>query len=179
MNKEDLIKELTKAKEVTKDYGKFKHLFSEDEGERTLAELNKTLGRIEMLMKASDMKELAHPKNKALEKPVLGRSGLVKIRPCAEEYGNKTFLGFLIGEIALGSSITLTDDKIQLNFSNHNPAIFVPELNKVIYGIESWWGEIESEDELKQITNEDIDNVWYVRLMRKMAEKKENEGSGK
>lgn len=175
MKKEDLIQEIAKAKVIVGDYNKIGHLFSDDEGKRTLAELNQTLGRIEMIMKASDIKELAHPKNKAIEKPMFGNKGcLVKIRPCGEEYGNKTYLGFLIGEIAVGSSVTIFDDKIQLNFSGHNPAIFVPELGKVIYGYESWWGQIKSEDELKQITNEDIDNVWYVKLMRKMAESKES-----
>lgn len=91
---------------------------------------------------------------------------LVKVRPCGEEYGNKTYLGFLIGEIALGSSITTIDDKIQLNFSSYNPAMFVPELKKVIYGAGSWWSEIESEEELKEITNDDIENVWYVKLLQ-------------
>lgn len=165
---EKLKQDLKKAREVVKDYNKLKHIFSNDEGVKTLAELNQTLGRIQMRLDATDVKELAHPKNKAIEKGFSCKPGaLVKIRPCSDEYKDKTFVGFYIGDIALSSSISLTDEKkIQLNFSRHNPAIFVPELREIIYGCESWWGEIESIDDLKDITNEDIDNVWYVKLMK-------------
>lgn len=76
-------------------------------------------------------------------------------------------MGFLLGDIALGSSIKLVEDKIQLNWSGHNPAIFVPDLSEIIYGYNSWWSLIENEGELKEITNEDISNVWYVKLLNK------------
>ena len=167
MNKQELIDEIKLAKEQLKDYNRFLDLLKDKEDPKgILTRLNRTIGRIEMLVEASNIKELAHPKNEALQKPVFGNTGaLVKVRPCGEEYENKTYLGFLIGEIALGSSITTIDDKIQLNFSGHNPAIFVPELKKVIYGCSSWWSEIESEEELKEITNNDIENVWYVKML--------------
>lgn len=178
MLKLELIDAISKAQEVTKDFAKLKHLFSDNDGERTLAELHRTLGQIGLLLAANESKDLAHPKNQAIKKPTFGTQGaLVSVRPVGEEYKKKTYLGFLIGEIALGSSITMEDGKIQLNFSGHNPAIFVPELGKVIYGCESWWGEIESEAELKEITDEDIDNVWYVKLWKifnERASKKEN-----
>ena len=45
-----------------------------------------------------------------------------------------------------------------------NPAIFVPELGKIIFGMESWWGRIKSEEELKDITDGDIENVWHVKM---------------
>lgn len=168
MKKQQLIDELKSAQEQLKNYNRFLDLLKdEDEPKGILTRLNRTIGRIQMLIEANDIKELAHPKNKALQNPVFGKMGaLVKVRPCGEEYGNKTYLGFLIGEIALGSSITTIDDKIQLNFSGYNPAIFVPELKKVIYGAGSWWSEIESEEELKEITNDDIENVWYVKLLQ-------------
>ncbi len=51
-----------------------------------------------------------------------------------------------------------------------NPAIFVPELKKIIYGCESWWGEIESPEDFKEITSDDINNVWYVQLLKAMED---------
>lgn len=169
---EKLKQDLKKAMKFVKDYNKLKHLFSGDEGEKTLAELNQTLGRIQMRLEITEVKELEHPENKAIEIGFRNNVGaLVKIRPCANEYKNKTFVGFYIGDVALGTSISLTDkNKIQLNFSGYNPAIFVPELSKIIYGCESWWGEIKSIDEIKDITDEDIDNVWYVKLMKTQLE---------
>jgi hypothetical protein len=51
----------------------------------------------------------------------------------------------------------------------YNPAIFVPELNDIVYGAASWWGEIEDEDELNDlITDDTIESVWYVKLLKKM-----------
>lgn len=125
----------------------------------------------------SQTTEMTHPKNKAIEPSMFGdKSGsLVSIRPCGKEYNNKTYLGFYIGEVALGSSIGLEDDKLQCNFANHNPAIFVPELGKIIYGCESWWGEIKSEADFKRISDEDIENVWYVQLWRQMMKEKESQ----
>lgn len=47
-----------------------------------------------------------------------------------------------------------------------NPGIFVPELREIVYGCGSWWREIKSVDELKAITDEDIENTWYVQLLQ-------------
>ena len=172
MSKETLIEEIKKARVITKDFKKLKHLFSDDEGTKTLAELNRALSRIEFHLRIQELKEIAHPENEVIQKPIFGKSGsLVSVSPCAEKYGNKTYLGFLIGEIALGSSITISENKIQCNWSGHNPAIFVPELSEIIYGCGSWWQAIESEDDLKQITDFDIENVWYVKLLKKQFEK--------
>jgi hypothetical protein len=51
----------------------------------------------------------------------------------------------------------------------NNPAIFVFDLKKIVYGAESWWGMVESEDDLRDITDSTIDNVWYVKAMKEMA----------
>lgn len=172
MGKSELQKELESAKEQLKDYNRFIDLLKDsDDPKSILTRLNRTIGRIGMLLKASEIKELAHPENEALQKPIFGNKGaLVSVRPCGEMYNGKTYLGFLIGEIALGSSISVLDDKIQLNWSGHNPAIFVPELGEVIYGCGSWWSEIKSEEQLSQITDDDIENVWYVKLWKKQFE---------
>ena len=171
MSKKELSEELKKAKEQLKNYNKFIDLFKDEEDPKgVLTRLNQTIGRIEMLLIVNEIKELAHPKNKALGKPVFGKVGsLVKVRPCGDKYEGRTYLGFLIGEIALGSSISILEDKIQVNWSGHNPAIFVPELKEVIYGCSSWWSEIKSEEELKDITDSDIENVWYLKMLRNIG----------
>ena len=93
---------------------------------------------------------------------------LVKVRPCGEEYHNKTYLGFYIGEMPTQiyqsynpetNILTITKDR--------NPAIFIPKLKKIVFGYESWWGEIKSEEDLKDITDDDIANVWYVKLLKR------------
>lgn len=174
MKKQELVEKLESAREQLKDYNKFIDLMRDKEDPKgILTRLNQTVGRILMLLEANEVKEVAHPTNKAIEKPVFGETGsLVKVRPCGDKYGKKTYLGFLIGEVALGSSWSVSDDKIQLEFAGHNPAIFVPELGEIIYGAESWWEEIESEDELKEITDSDIDNVWYVKLLKEKMNSK-------
>lgn len=96
---------------------------------------------------------------------------LVKIRPCGEEYGNKTYLGFYIGDMPLQIYQSYNPKNNVLTIKKDgNPAIFVPELKKIIFGCESWWGEIENEEDLKEITDNDIDNIWYVKLLRGKAD---------
>jgi len=55
-----------------------------------------------------------------------------------------------------------------------NPAMWVPDLNRVVMGWESWWGEIKSEEDLRQISDADIENVWYVKAIKALTEKKES-----
>ena len=101
---------------------------------------------------------------------------LVTVRPCGKEYNDKMYLGFLLGEISIQPRVCYNKEKKSLSFTHtKNPAIFVPELGKIIYGVESWWSKIHSEDELKDITDYDISNFWYVKLWKSMQEKKESE----
>jgi len=171
-NKENLLQALAEVRETLKDYNKFICLFSDDEGIKTLAELNLLIGKIQTLLKISEIKEVVHPENKALKQS----NGLkiVKVRPCDKKYGNKTYIGFLIGEIALSSSVSIKNDKLLCDWAFYNPAIYVPELGATIYGMESWWSRIESKEELNQITDSDIQNVWYFKLMEDFLNKKSN-----
>ena len=76
-----------------------------------------------------------------------------------------------MGDLPLTNYISYQEETKELNVSvSCNPAIFVPELKKIIFGMESWWGRIENADELKEITNDDIDNVWYVKLLKEMSD---------
>lgn len=103
---------------------------------------------------------------------------LCEIRPCAEEYKGKSYIGFYIGDlpIAINSSFN-TETKILTNRVLPNPAIFVPELKKIIYGCESWWRVIKSVDDFTGISEEDINNTWYVQAL-KMLSKENNDNKG-
>lgn len=96
---------------------------------------------------------------------------LCKIRPCAEEYNDKSYVGIYIGELPI-SIYTTYDEKsgVLSNGTMDNPAIFVPELKKIIYGCESYWSIIDDISEFKSITDEDIDGIWYVQLLKAMKE---------
>lgn len=105
----------------------------------------------------------------------------VAIRSCKKDHGDKTRLGILIGWVPVHSSAEFLAEegkpetgKLVFHHNGQNPAIFVPELNEVVLGCESWWGPIESPEHLREITNDDIQNVWYVKAMNSMfGEKKE------
>lgn len=118
------------------------------------------------------------PKGAAIEEGLGAKTGdLVKIRPCAEEYQNKTFLGIYLGDMDVGLRASFNKESRVLQIYRHyNPAIYVPSIKKIIYGCESWWGKLKDENELKDITDKDIDSVWYVKLMKCMTEpdKQEN-----
>lgn len=90
---------------------------------------------------------------------------LVKIRPCDDK--NKTYLGVSLGDLPISNSISLNQKDSVLKIINlTNPAFYVFELKKIIFGCESWWGKIKSIDELKDITDGEIANVWYVKLLK-------------
>lgn len=96
---------------------------------------------------------------------------MVAIRPCNEKYKDQTYLGVLIGEIAQCVVFGADRDKEMLTYEMalYNPAIFVPDLNTVIFGNASWWGRIKDIDQLRSITNEDISNVWYVKALNQIS----------
>lgn len=90
---------------------------------------------------------------------------LVQVKPCNEE---KTYVGILVGDLPLGVGITFHAESGVLTASptHYNPAIVVPELRRIVMGAESWWSPIESEDQLTQIADEDIEGVWYVKALK-------------
>lgn len=96
---------------------------------------------------------------------------LCEIVPCGKEYNNKSYIGIYLGNLPV-SIQTFYDRRtgVLTNSTMNNPAIFVPELKKIIYGLESWWRVIDTIDDFKGITKEDIDNTWYVKLLKLMSE---------
>lgn len=112
-------------------------------------------------------------------KPLLKRvlSTWVKIRPCAAEFSGKTYLGWLLGDMALSQSISLDPDgTLVVSMAHYNPAIFVPDLDRVVFGRESWWGAIRSPSDLVGITDADISNVWYMKALADLETTDENRG---
>jgi hypothetical protein len=104
----------------------------------------------------------------------------VRVRSCKKEHGDKTYFGFLIGEVSLCPSVTIDNEgTLKVTAGRHNPAIFIPELKTIVYGFESWWGEIKSEEELhKLITDETIKNVWYVKALSEAIAQREKAKEG-
>ena len=99
----------------------------------------------------------------------------VSVRPCKD--GNtKTYLGILLGECSLGGQGWYNKDKQEIFISDRlNPMIFVPDLMTVVLGAESWWGPIDKPEDIQQITDTDIDNVWYIKALKEIAQKENNE----
>lgn len=93
-----------------------------------------------------------------------------EVSPCAKEYNGKSYLGIYLGKLPVQILTSYTAKTGMLeNGCIMNPAIFVPELNKIIYGFESFWRLIDSPDDFKGITEEDINNTWYVQMLKGMC----------
>lgn len=90
-----------------------------------------------------------------------------------------TRLGVLLGEIARGTYVAFEPKtgRLSFDFCLHNPAIWVPSLNRVVWGCESWWGVISSPEQLRNITDADIENIWYVRALKELSAKADEQES--
>ena len=122
MKNDYIAKELESLMEDTKDYNTLAHLYSDDAGIKTLARIRNNIGKVLLFLAMSECKEVAHPTKPFFDKRVVGGNKVgewVKIRPCGEQYADKTYLGILIGDAALGSSISCKDGKIQLEVGNY------------------------------------------------------------
>ena len=72
---------------------------------------------------------------------MMGRAGsLVKIRPCNKEYGDKTYLGLYLGNQPWSQTVSYNKELGELTVGvATNPAIYVFDLQRIIFGAESWW----------------------------------------
>lgn len=94
---------------------------------------------------------------------------LVRVRLCDDD---KTYLGVYLGELARAPMAYTRSDSQNLIVSLYqNPALFVPALSRIVWGDESWWSIIDSEDDLRNISNDDIASQWYVRLAKALFSK--------
>ena len=100
----------------------------------------------------------------------------VAVRPCDDECEGKTYLGIFLGNLALSMSVRYSSKDMNLypQYTMHNPAMWVPELKRIIMGCGSWWGKITSPDDLRKITDADIDNVWYVQALKSVQKDPED-----
>lgn len=95
----------------------------------------------------------------------------VRIRTCKE---NETYLGIYLGEAAIQPIINYNENTQELTLKSlHNPAIFVPALKRTVYGCESWWDFIDNPEDLSEITDETINNQWYVQALKTLASKED------
>lgn len=96
---------------------------------------------------------------------------LVAVRPCSENPGNRTYLGLYLGEQPWFLSASFHRDTRRLDVSAAcNPMIYVFETRRIVRGADSWWSRIQSQEDMRQISDEDIQSAWYVRLMNDIAE---------
>lgn len=87
----------------------------------------------------------------------------VRIRPCN---GTKTYFGIYLGEFPRYAGVTFDNETKKLRVSpSCNPCIYVPALEKAVFGDESWWSEIEPGEDIKDITDECIQNQWYMKML--------------
>jgi len=98
----------------------------------------------------------------------------VAVRPCGDEYGGKTYFGIYLGDLPIQSLVSFNSESKTLKVSTMgNPAMLVPQLNKIIYGCGSWWHKIKSEKDLREITDADINDTWYVKMAKQLMEQRE------
>jgi len=92
-----------------------------------------------------------------------------KVRLASKE-DTKTYLGIYLGDFpqSIGLSHKSDEQTMEVKPGQHNPALWIIELKKLVWGSGSWWSVIKSEEELKEITNSDIDNVWYMKMLKGM-----------
>lgn len=94
---------------------------------------------------------------------------MVAVRPCAEKYENKTLLGMYLCDAPTNVIGRQDGDTLVLEMTDYtNPAIYIPETDEIVWGYGSWWGKIESPEKLREITDESIENLWYVRALRQL-----------
>lgn len=95
----------------------------------------------------------------------------VKVRLCED---NKTYFGILLGELPwkTRASFSETDGKLKISTIT-NPCILLPEQKKIIFGCESWWSRIKPGEGISDISDTDIENTWYVKLLRDMEKEAE------
>jgi hypothetical protein len=117
-------------------------------------------------------------------------AALVRVRPCENNPENKTYLGFLLGEAPLQTYLVYEKPTKTLKVLHvRNPLIFIPELLRCVYGAGSFWGTIKDPEYIRDITDPEIGNLWYIKALKsatgkdsdikgKMPENDQNGGAG-
>lgn len=101
--------------------------------------------------------------------------GWVAVRLSGPEE-TETHLGIYLGDLAVGIALGTKkgaaegETTLVVTAGRANPCMYVPKLARFVFGMESWWGAIRTPEDLRQITDQDISNVWYVRALKDLAE---------
>lgn len=95
----------------------------------------------------------------------------VSVRPVSGEGAGKTFLGVYLGDFPSGvcALYDKIDKTLTIRPGSGNPAILIPEQGRIVRGYESWWGPIKNEEDLREITDESIQNLWYIKALRELG----------
>lgn len=97
----------------------------------------------------------------------------VRVRLCGD---NKTYFGILLGDLPYLTNAAHDERSgiLSINTTN-NPCILIPEQKQIVFGAGSWWSKIEPDEDISDITDLDIENTWYVKLLKEMSEAKESD----
>jgi hypothetical protein len=102
---------------------------------------------------------------------VAGDRGVGKwcsVRPASD---TNTYLGVYLGDLLIEAAPYFdTKTNKLIIMQRRNPGLWVPDLNRVVWGLESWWNVLQTPDDLKQITDADIQGIWYVRALASLSE---------
>lgn len=93
----------------------------------------------------------------------------VAIRPANE---TKTYLGVYLGDLSI--DVQVIYHKVQKSLALQpltNPAFFIPGKERLFWGQECWWKPLESPESLADITDADIQDVWYVKAFKDLSSK--------
>jgi hypothetical protein len=103
-----------------------------------------------------------------VEKATVGAP--VKVRIAGED---DTHDGFYLGELQTDTPLVAFYPKSkELRLvARRNPALFVPKLNRIVWGMESWWAFVGPGEEKKSISDADIEDTVYVKMMKAMEDR--------
>lgn len=127
-----------------------------------------------MLDQPVTVKSIVVDEGALIGEPILStakRGAWVSVRLAGKE-DQKTYLGVYIGDLKDQPSVSYDPKTQELKLKRSilgTPAIWVPDLNRLVMGYESWWSEIKSPEDLKQITDADIENTWYVKALKSLS----------
>lgn len=93
---------------------------------------------------------------------------LVRVRPLVENPNNLTYVGIYLGELIDAPKVFYYSGPNKLRIDNsYTPAIFVPALNRVVWGSNVFWDRPANDKDLfREVTQNEIDSVGYERLTR-------------
>lgn len=100
-------------------------------------------------------------------------NSIVEIRPCEDKYQGKTYLGVLLGNFPQSVKGKIDNGILKISANMHNPLIYIFETNSLVFGSDSFWRKIKNVEDLNNITEDEITNTWYIKLLKEILQKKD------